>query len=75
VTSNEACTLVVAMTRGLSLARREGAAYQLLAHAAIARLHEQHFEIVKLRERYRRALDESRNLRGLLMARDMEPAS
>jgi len=63
VTSAEACHLLVETTRRLSQARRETAAYRVLAQQALHFAHEQHVEIERLKARHERLVDEYREYR------------
>ncbi len=60
----ESCDLLVATIRDLATARDEAATYRLIAQQAIHALHDLTIERDRLRERYRRLLDESRTGRA-----------
>lgn len=65
----DACVIAVDLTRQLSAARSETAAYRLLVQQALARLHEQHLELTRLRASHERLLSEYRAYRAATICR------
>jgi hypothetical protein len=64
MTATEACALVVDLTRLLAAASGERDAWRLVAIGAIHRLHDQHVELARLRERHERLIDEYQEYRA-----------
>ena len=65
MTSTKACDAVVEqLAYELAAVSERAVGYRLLAMEAVHRLHEQHLELVRLRERHQRLIEEFRAYRA-----------